>query len=341
MARRFVERHRRGEIMKKTLALSAITATAAVAALSALCNPATAQQYPTKPVRVIIPFPPGGPTDIMGRFAADTLTKAYGVQFVADNRAGAGGNIGTELCAKSPPDGSVMCIMTVAQSISPAIYRKLPFDPVKDFAHVMLLAQLPSMLTVHPSLPVKNVKDLVALAKSKPGQMSYASTGNGTSPHMLMEMFKYMTSTDIVHVPYKGQAPAVLDQISGQVQTAFNTAIGVIPHVKSGRLRGIAISTRERFAAMPELPSVEESGVKGFDGGSWNGIIMPAGTPQEIINRIHAPVAAELKSPAGKEAMLKNGAIASGGSPAEFAAFIKQEAAKWAKVAKFAKIQLD
>jgi tripartite-type tricarboxylate transporter receptor subunit TctC len=181
----------------------------------------------------------------------------------------------------------------------------------------------------------------VALAKSKAGQMSYASTGNGTSPHMLMEMFKSMTGTDLVHVPYKGQAPAVLDQISGQVQTAFNTAIGVIPHVKSGRLRGLAISTRERFAAMPELPSVEEAGVKGFDGGSWNGIVMPAGTPQEIVNRIHAPVAAELRSASGKEAMLRNGAIASGSSPAEFSAYIKTEAAKWAKVAKFAKIQLD
>jgi tripartite-type tricarboxylate transporter receptor subunit TctC len=246
-----------------------------------------------------------------------------------------------ELCAKSPPDGSAVCIMTVAQSISPAIYRKLPFDPIKDFAHVTLLAQLPSMLTVHPALPVKSVKDLVALAKSKPGQMSYASTGNGTSPHMLMEMFKFMTSTNIVHVPYKGQAPAVLDQISGQVQTAFNTAIGVIPQVKAGRLRAVAISTRERFPAMPDLPSVEEGGIKGFDGGSWNGVVMPAGTPQDIINRIHAPVAAELRSAAGKEAMLKNGGIAGGGTPAEFAAYIKAEVTKWAKVAQFARIQLD
>jgi tripartite-type tricarboxylate transporter receptor subunit TctC len=312
---------------------------AAIAAFTVI--PANAQQYPTKPVRIIIPFPPGGPTDIMGRFAAETLTKAYGVQFVPDNRAGAGGNIGMELCAKSPPDGYTVCIMTVAQSIAPAIYRKLPFDPIRDFTHVMLLAQLPSMLTVHPSLPVKTVRDLVALAKSKPGQMSYASTGNGTSPHMLMEMLKSMTGINIVHVPYKGQAPAVLDQISGQVQTAFNTAIGVIPQVKSGRLRGIAISTRERFPAMPELPSVDESGVKGFDGGSWNGIVMPAGTSQEIVNRIHAPVAAELRSAAGKEAMLKQGGIASGSSPVEFANYIRAEAAKWAKVAKFAKIQLD
>jgi tripartite-type tricarboxylate transporter receptor subunit TctC len=272
---------------------------------------------------------------------SDILTKAYGVQFVPDNRAGAGGNIGMEICAKSPPDGSTVCIITVAQSIAPAIYRKLGFDPVRDFAHVTLAAQLPSMLTVHPALPAKTVKDIVALAKSKPGQMSYASTGNGTSPHMLMEMLKFMTGIDVLHVPYKGQAPAVVDQISGQVQLAFNTAIGVIPHVKAGRLRPIAISTRERFPAMPELPSVEESGVKGFDGGSWNGVVMPAGTPQEIVARIQAPVVAELRSAAGKELLLKNGAIAGGGSPAEFAAFIKAEAAKWAKVAKFAKIQLD
>ena len=308
---------------------------------AAACLPLHAQQYPSKPVRVIIPFPPGGPTDIIGRMVAETLTKAYGVQFVPDNRAGAGGNIGMELCAKSPPDGSVICIMTVAQSIAPAVYRKLPFDPVKDFAHVTLAAQLPSMLTVHPALPAKTVKELVTLAKSKPGQMSYASTGNGTSPHMLMEMLKSMTGIDVVHVPYKGQAPAVLDQISGQVQLAFNTAIGVIPHVKNGRLRAVAVSTRERFPAMPELPSVEESGVKGFDGGSWNGVVMPAGTPQEIVNRIYTPVVAELRSPAGREQLLKNGALAGGNAPAEFAAFIRTEAAKWAKVAKFAKIQLD
>jgi tripartite-type tricarboxylate transporter receptor subunit TctC len=263
------------------------------------------------------------------------------VQFVPDNRAGAGGNIGIDLCAKAPPDGYTVCILTVAQSIAPSLYRKLGFDPVKDFAHVTLTAQLPSMLTVHPSLPVKTVKDLVALAKSKPGQMSYASTGNGTSPHMLMEMLKSMAGMDIVHIPYKGQAPAVIDQIAGQVQLAFNTAIGVIPHVKSGRLKPVAISTRERFPPMPELPTVDESGIKGFDAGSWNGVVMPAGTPQEIVNRIHAPISAELRSPAGRAHLLKSGALAGGGTPAEFAAFIKVEAAKWAKVAKFAKIQLD
>ena len=311
------------------------------AALALVTLTAHAQQYPNKPVRVLIPFPPGGPTDIIGRMVADILTKAYSVQFVPDNRAGAGGNIGMELCAKAPPDGYTVCIMTVAQSISPAIYRKLPFDPIKDFTHVTQMALLPSMLTVHPALPAKSVKDIVGLAKARPGQMIYASTGNGTSPHMLMEMFKFMTGIDIVHVPYKGQAPATIDQISGQIQLGFNTAIGVVPHVQQGKLRAIAISTRERFPSMPDLPTVEEGGVKGFDGSSWNGVVMPAGVPQDIVEKVYQPIVAQLKTPAVREQLLKNGGLAGGGTPTQFSSFIKSETAKWAKVAKFAKIQLD
>jgi tripartite-type tricarboxylate transporter receptor subunit TctC len=308
---------------------------------SLLSCAAFAQTYPAKPVRFIIPFPPGGPTDIMGRLAADTLSKALGTQFIADNRGGAGGNIGSELCAKSAPDGYTICMFTVAQSISPAIYRKLPFDPQKDFTPVTLMAVLPSMLTVHPQLPVKNVKELIALAKSKPGQLSYSSTGNGTSPHMLMEMFKWMTGTNIVHIPYKGQAPSVLDQISGQVQMAFNTAIGVIPHVKAGKLKALAVSTKERFPAMPDLPTVAESGVKNFDGASWQGVVMPAGVPRDIVVKLHEILAKSLKTPEARERLLALGALPSGNSPDEFAAFIKAETEKWAKVAKAAHIRLD
>jgi len=303
--------------------------------------PLHAQTYPSKAVRFIIPFPPGGPTDIIGRMAADILAKNLGQQFIADNRAGAGGNIGTDLCAKAAPDGYTVCMMTVAQSISPAIYRKLPFDPVKDFSHVTLMALLPSMLTAHPALPVKNVKELIALARSKPGQLIYASTGNGTSPHMLMEMFKWMSSTSMVHVPYKGQAPAVIDQIAGQVQLAFNTAIGVMPHVQSGRLKPLAISTKERFPPMPDLPSVAEAGLKDFDASSWNGVVLPAGAPADIVKRLNAVLAAAIKTPSGREQLLKRGAMVSGGSPQEFAAFISLETEKWAKVAKAANIRLD
>jgi tripartite-type tricarboxylate transporter receptor subunit TctC len=302
---------------------------------------AHAQNWPTKSVRFIIPFPPGGPTDIMGRLAADMLSRAYGQQFIPDNRGGAGGNIGSDLCSKAAPDGYTICMMTAAQGISPGIYKKLPFDPVNDFAHVTLMALLPSMLTTHPSLPVKNVKDIIALAKSKPGQLSYASTGNGSSPHMLMELFKHLSITDMVHIPYKGQAPAVVDQLSGQVQLAFNTAIGVMSHVQSGRLKPIAISTKARFPPMPELPTVAEGGLKDFDGSSWQGVVFPGGTPKEIVNKVHATLARELTSTAGRESMLKRGGIASGNTPAEFAAFVKAEVAKWTKVAKAANIHVD
>ncbi len=308
---------------------------------SLLSGAAFAQGYPSKAVRVIIPFPPGGPTDIVGRMVVDTLSKSFSVQYIADNRAGAGGNIGFDLCAKSPADGYTLCIMTIAQSISPSIYQKLPFDPVRDFAPVTLMALLPSMLTTHPSLPVKNVKELVALAKSKPGQLIYASTGNGTSPHMLMEMFKWMTGTSMVHVPYKGQAPAVIDQIAGQVQLAFNTAIGVVPHVNAGKLKPLAISTKDRFPTMPELPTVAESGVKGFDGSSWNGVVMPAGVPRDIVMKTNEALAKSLKTPETRERLLALGAMPSGNTPEEFAAFIKIEKEKWAKVAKAANIKLD
>ena len=312
--------------------------------LTALCTcaaPALAQRYPSKPIRFIIPFPPGGPTDLMGRTAADRLTRAWGVQVLADNRAGAAGNIGTEQCAKAPADGYTICMMTVAQTISPAIYQKLGFDPIKDFSHVTLMAMLPSMLTVHPALPVKTVKDLVALAKASPGNLIYASTGNGSSPHMLMEMFSAMAGVKMVHVPYKGQAPAVVDQMSGQIQLAFNTAATVLPHVNAGKLKPIAISTRQRLPTMPDLPTVEEGGIKGFDGSSWQSVVMPANTPREIVMKAYQELSAMLKSQEVRERFLAQGALASGMPPEEFVVFVKQEMDKWAKVAKAAKIKLD
>jgi tripartite-type tricarboxylate transporter receptor subunit TctC len=303
---------------------------------------AHAQTYPTKPVRFIVPFPPGGPTDIMGRLAAQRLTEAWGVQVVADNRAGAGGNIGSELCAKSPPDGYTICMMTVAQSISPSIYPKLGFDPLKDFAPVTLMATLPSLLMVHPSLPVKNVKELVALAKAKPATLTYASTGNGTSPHMLMEMFKWMAGgINLVHVPYKGASPAMIDQISGQIDVAFSTAIAALPFVQQGKVRAIAVSTKDRFAPLPDLPTVEQGGIKGYDGSSWQGVVMPANTPRDMIAKANAELVKMLKSPDMKEKILLQGGIAIGNSPDEFAAYMKSEIDKWAKVAKAANVRVE
>lgn len=313
-----------------------------IAAIFSLSFAAHAQQYPVKQVRLIIPFPPGGGTDIFGRMVGEILTNTYHQQFVPDNRGGAGGTIGTDLCAKSTPDGYTVCIVTVSSlAIAPALYPKLGFDPIKDFTPVTQISQVPSILTVHPSLPAKTVKEVIALGKARPGQMSYASTGNGTSPHLLMEMFKSMTGVDIVHIPYKGQAAALLDQISGQVQLAFNTAIGVVPQLKVGRLRAIAISTGERFPTFPDLPTVAESGVKGFNGASWHGVVMPAGVPQDIVSRVYTPVVAALKSAEMQERFLKRGARAVGSTSSEFAEFIRSDTAKWAKVAKFAKIKLD
>ncbi len=302
---------------------------------------ALAQAYPAKPVRMIIPFPPGGPTDLMGRMAADRLSKGLGVQVIPDNRGGAGGNIGFELCAKSPPDGYTVCMMTVAQSISPGIYRKLGYDLAKDFTFVTLMATLPSMLTTHPTFPARSVKDVIAVARSRPGQIIYSSTGNGTSPHMLMEMFKWMTGVNMIHVPYKGQAQSVIDQISGQIQLAFNTAVTVLPHVKEGKLKPIAISTKERFPPMPDLPTVAEGGVKDYDASSWQGVVMPAGTPREIVARVYQELAAMLKAPETRERFLAQGALASGMPPEEYTAFVRREAEKWARVGKAAKVQVD
>ena len=206
---------------------------------------AQAQPYPAKPVRFIIPFPPGGPTDIVGRLAAERLSRSWNVQVIADNRPGTGGNLGTEQCARAPADGYTMCMISIAQSISPAIYPKLGFDPVRDFAHVTLLATLPSLLVVHPSLPAKDVRELIAIAKAKPGALNYASGGVGTSSHLLMEMFNQQAGISSVHITYKGTGPALVDQLSGRIEVAFSTAIAVLPYVQSGKLRA---KLRQKFA---------------------------------------------------------------------------------------------
>lgn len=297
-----------------------------------------AQGYPVKPIRLILPYPPGGSTDIMGRIAAEILSKAWSVQVIADNRPGAAGNIGVGLCARSPADGYTMCTLSVAQSIAPSIYRELPFDPITDFSHVSLLAFLPSLLVVHPSLPAKSVREIIALAKAKPGAMNYSSTGNGSTTHMLMEMFKLQAGINIVHIPYKGTAPAMLDLISGQVQVSFSAAISTLPFVSQGKLRAIAVSTKERYPTLPDLPTVDESGLRGFDGVSWQGLSMPAGVPRDIVNRVNAELSKALNSPAMKERIIGMGGLVSSYKSEEFSAFVKAELDKWARVAKEAKV---
>ncbi len=306
---------------------------------SIIAAPVVAQYYPSKPIRFIIPFPPGGPTDILGRVVAQRLSETWSVQVVADNRPGAGGNIGTEQCAKSPPDGYTLCMLSIAQTISPSIYARLGFDPNRDFVHVTLLATLPSLLLVHPSLPAKNVKELLALAKARPGALNYASGGSGTSSQMLMELLKLQGGINIVHVPYKGTGPALIDQISGLIEVAFSTVIAALPYAQAGKLRALAISTRERFPLLPSLATVDESGLKGFDGGSWQGVIMPAGTPREIVIKANAEFAKMLKSPETKDRILAMGGITLGNSPDEFTAFVRAETDKWAKVVKAAGVR--
>jgi tripartite-type tricarboxylate transporter receptor subunit TctC len=311
----------------------------AIAAASAAM--AHAESYPARPVRFIIPFPPGGPTDIVARLAGERLSRAWNVQVVADNRPGGGGNIGTEQCARAPADGYTICMFSIAQSISPAIYSKLAFDPVRDFAHVTLLVTLPSVLVVHPSLGVGNVRELIALAKAKPGALNYASGGIGTSSHLLMEMFDQQAGISMTHVTYKGTGPAIVDQVSGVIDLAFSTAIAVQPYLQSGKLRALAVSTRERLSTLPDVPTVAEAGLPGFDGGSWQGIVMPAGTPREIVNTVSTELVKILHAPQMKDRIVGMGGIALGTTPEEFTAFMKEEVEKWAKVAKAAKLSTE
>jgi tripartite-type tricarboxylate transporter receptor subunit TctC len=322
--------------MKKMFALLACTFAVApgIAAQSAA--------YPAKPVRMILSYPPGGATDTLGRLLARPLSDTWGVPVVADNRPGAGGNIGTTLCTKSPADGYTMCLMAVAQAMASRLSANAGFDSLKDFSHVTLVASMPMLLLVHPSLPVKSVSDLIALAKRKPGALNYASSGGGASHHLTMELFKQQAGVDIVLITYKGGGGAQLtDQIAGRVETAFNLAVGVIPHVKDGKLRALAVSTRERFPTLPAVPTIDESGLKGFDASSWQGISMPAGVPIEVRQRVSADVARILKSPEMRERILDMGGVVVGSSPEEFSTFFRNESDKWFKVAKAAGVKLD
>ena len=301
-----------------------------------------AQAWPTKPVRMIIPFPPGGTTDILARVAAQKLSEALGQQVVPDNRAGAAGNIGTELVAKAPPDGYTLVTAPGSTlTIHPSLYAKLGFDPLKDFAPITILAAVPNLLVVHPSLPARNVKELIALAKAKPGQLNYASTGAGQSTHLSMELFKTMAGVKITHVPYKGSAPAVTDLLGGHVSLMFDNMPSALPHVKAGKLRALAVSSLKRSPSALETPTVAESGLPGFEVSVWFGVLAPAATPKPILERLNQVLVKALQAPDVRERLASQGAEPVGNTPEQFTQQMKRDLAKWAKVVKDADIRLD
>jgi tripartite-type tricarboxylate transporter receptor subunit TctC len=303
---------------------------------------ALAQQYPVKPIRMIIGFPPGGGTDIIGRIVAQRMSEGLKQQILVDNRGGASGQIAADLAAKAPPDGyTVMMAHIAAMSILPSLYPKLPYDPVRDFAPISQVGVSPQMVVVHPSLPVKNIKELIALARARPGQIHYASPGIGTVQHLAGELFNLQAKVNMVHVAYKGAGPSVIDLIAGHVQISFDVIPVVVNHVKAGKLRAIAVTSEKRTSLMPDLPTVNEAGLKGFDLSTWWGLVAPAAVNKDVVARLHAETVRVLGLSDVKERIAANGADVVGSSPAEFAAFIRNERDKYVRIAREANVKLE
>ncbi len=320
---------------------SMLTACLITCAMS-LAGIATVQaQYPTKPVRLIVPFPPGGGSDTLARILGPKLAEVLGQQVVIDNRPGAGSNIGAEVAAKTPPDGYTLLMGNVAHAINVSLYSKLNYDLVRDFTAVSLLASTPNIVVVHPSVPVKSVKELIALAKSRPGQLDVASSGAGSSAHLAGELFNSMAGTKMNHVPYKGGGPAVVALVGGQVSVGFATTPSVIQHVKSGKLRGLAVTSAQRSPSTPDLPTVSEAALKGYEAGTWYGMLVPAGTPTGVISRLHAESVKLLALPDVKQRLDATGFEPIGTTPEQFAAYIRSEIDKWTKVVRAAGIRAD
>ena len=288
-----------------------------------------------------MPFPPGGGADVIGRVLSQKLTEKWGQQVVIDNRAGAGGNIAAELAAAAPPDGHTIFQFNIANTISPSVYKKINFDPVKDFSAVTLLASSPFILVTHPSVKASTVQELVALVKSQPGKFSYSSSGNGGPSHLATEMLKIMTGIQLTHVPYKGVALAMNDLLAGQVQITFTVPGSGLPHIKTGRLRGLAVTTAKRSAVVPDLPTIAESGVPGYDTSTWYAVVVPAGTPGALISRLHADMTQVLQLPDVRERLMAVGADLVGSTPDYLADFIKTELAKWHRLVKFSEARID
>jgi tripartite-type tricarboxylate transporter receptor subunit TctC len=306
-----------------------------------LAGAAIAQSYPSKTVRFIVPWPPGGGADVLSRIVGPKLGEALGQQVVIDNRGGAAGNIGAEMAAKSPPDGhTIVFAYAGTHGINPSIYSKLPFKE-SDFAPVIWMAEVPQVLVVHPSLPVKTVKDVIALAKAKPDQLTYASSGSGAMNHMTGALFAMMTNTKIVHIPYKGGGPAAIALLSGEISMIFGEPATVVQQIKAGKVRAIAVTSAKHALALPDLPTIAEGGVAGYEVTSWNGILAPAATPSDIVRRLNAELNKIIAAPDIKQRMIDNGFEPVGGTPEKFGDKIRAEIAKWAPVVKAAGVKVD
>jgi tripartite-type tricarboxylate transporter receptor subunit TctC len=320
-----------------------------VLGLSAAASPFARGQgaWPNKPVRIVVPFAAGGTTDILARALAPELAKAFGQAFIVENKAGAGGNLGADLVAKSPPDGYTLLMGTVGtQAINPSLYPKMPYDAVKDFVPITLVAGVPNVMVMNPAKAAANgitdVRSFIAYARRNPGKLNMASSGNGTSIHLSGELFKTMTGTYMVHFPYRGSGPALLDLIGGTMDVMFDNLPSALPQIKAGKLIALAVTSGERSAALPDVPTIAEAGpVKGFDATSWFGLLAPAGTPADIVNRVQQESAKALGSPALKERLLSQGALPGGMAPADFGRFIAAETTKWAAVVKTSGAKVD
>ena len=303
---------------------------------------AAAQSYPAKPVRIIVPFPPTGGSDVIARIFAPRLSEALGQQVLIDNRSGANGNVGTELVARATPDGYTLLFNgSGTLAINPSLYEKLPFDVLRDFAPVTLTVLQPHLLVVHPSVPAKSVKELIALAKAQPGRLNFASSGNGSLAHLAGEMFKTAAGVDIVHVPYKGAAPSLVDLIAGQVHLVFSSSPSVMPHVRSGKLRALAVTTQKRVAIVPELPTVIESGLPGFTATGWYGVLAPAATPANVVARLNTDIVGTLRHAEVRQRLVDLGLEVETTTPQGFGEFMKAEIAKYAKIVRSANVKVD
>jgi tripartite-type tricarboxylate transporter receptor subunit TctC len=301
---------------------------------------AIAQDYPTKPIRLIVPQPPGGTSDILGRALSAKLTEQLRQQVVVDNRAGASGTIGTDIAAKAAPDGYTLLLIYTTHTTTPSLYGKLPYDPVSDFAPITIATSAPLLLTVHPQIAAKSVKELIGIAQAQPGRLNVSSAGNGSGSHLAGELFKTMTGVNITHIPYKGAGAAIVDLMGGQVQLMFAGIVPIDPHIKSGRLRGIAVTSLKRAAAAPQFPAIAET-LPGFDIVGWYGVLAPAKTPSAIVNKLHAEILKALRSKEIGERLVSEGAEVVGNTPTEFTAFLKTDIARWAQVIKRAGAKVD